>query len=128
MSQDFHSAAFYMAGRAVHAARTSQPLVALDVSDPNAVLSKAAREIASAVSLPNAVGAAAQRQGAARNPARDAATAPLRAPKNEPLWIEANRFVRSERQAIERLARALLSERKLSAEMAAWILNAKVAA
>jgi len=124
---DYHSAAYWLAGRAVLTARRPQPLTDLDISEPDAVLAAAGKEIADTLAahhtdaalLSLAVGAAAQREGAARNAAWSDAVAPL------PRRRDARQFVANERQAIERLARALLAERKLSADMVSWILNAK---
>jgi hypothetical protein len=81
---DFHSPAFFLAGRSVAAVRRFLPLGDLDCTDPDSVLAGARSEIAAVLASPNAerllslaVGAVSQRQGAARNAAWDAATNPL---------------------------------------------------
>jgi len=126
---DFHSPAFYLAGKAVFAVKRFLPLADLDCTEPDAMLAAARKEIAAVLPSPNAerllslcVGAVAQRQGAARNPEWDAVTNPL---MQTTAMGQARKFVSSHFSEIQRLARTLLSERRLSVGMVCWILDSK---
>ncbi len=127
MSPDFHSAAFWYAGRSVFAVRRGLSLGDLDIRDPDATLTEAAKEIAASTgSLSLAVGAVAVRQGAALNPDWRDATAPLDSFALRPRMRQARKFVADNHGEILRLARTLLSERQLSVAMLGWILNSKL--
>jgi len=126
---DFHSPAYFLAGRSVAAVQRFLPLADLDCTDPDAVLAAARKEIAAALGSPNAerllslcVGAVSQRQGAARNAEWDAVTNPL---MPAIAMGQARKFVSNHFAEIQRLARTMLSERKLSVGMVCWILDSK---
>jgi hypothetical protein len=141
MIGDYHSAAYWLAGRAVYAVRRGMPLGDLDIRDPDVVLAAAVKEIDAALAQPVwaladvrrkvleslMAGAAAQKNGAARNAEWAAAMAPL----SESLSIRnvaqgSRRFVSDNWSEILRLARTLLSERRLTAHMLGWILDPAV--
>jgi len=129
MTGDFHSPAFYQSGCAVFAVNRFRALSDLDISEPDTVLAAARKEIGDTLAAPNpehllslCVGAVAQRQGAARNPEWDAATNPL---MQAIAMGQARKFVSNHFSEIQRIARTLLSERKLSVGMVCWILDSK---
>jgi hypothetical protein len=139
---DFHSPAYYLAGETALAFKQLGELADLSVKNPEDVLADVSREIEIAYSeFPKAitsqqqrdacmavlVGAMAQRQGAALSAEWNAVTTPL-----FQLLMAAHRMNRESRQfviddwpGIKRLARALASERKLSASQVRWLLDSE---
>jgi hypothetical protein len=140
---DFHSPAFWLAGRAIFKQNRGHALPDFDVSNPDAVLAAAAKEIAETLAAylnadPHTrpgvalelqammAGGTAQRRGAARNPEWGEAVARIeRGPAVAFMAQQAGLFVRDHWNEIQRLARTLAAEKRLPAHMATWLVGSK---
>jgi hypothetical protein len=149
LNLDFHSAAYWLAGRTVFSLNRGRTVGDLCIADPAAVLAAARADIQGAITAylreplssnrrPGMAleiqslmaGAESVRRGAARNADWSAAFGPLQAEAAAFMTRSAIVLVRDRWHDIQRLGRTLLAERKLDAEMVGWILNApqKIAA
>jgi hypothetical protein len=143
-NRDFHSAAYWLAGRAIFNLNRGREISDLSISDPVDVLNTARADIASAVAAyirepPSssrraalalaiqelAAGAESVRRGAARNADWSGAFGPMNAAAVAFLARQSIALIRDRWPDVQRLGRTLLSERQLPAATVAWMLDAK---
>jgi hypothetical protein len=141
---DFHSAAYWLAGRTVFALNRGREVGDLSVADPVDALNSARAEIASAVTAyihePKSsnrrpalaltvqelmAGAESVRRGAARNADWSAAFGPMNAAAISFLSRQSIALVRDRWPDIQRLGRTLAAEKSLPAAMVGFLINAK---
>jgi hypothetical protein len=143
-NRDFHSAAYWLAGRVIFNLNRGRQISDLSISDPVDTLNSARAEIASAVAayiheplsssrrgeLALALqslmaGAEAVRRGAARNPDWSGAFGPMNAAAISFLSRQSIALIRDKWPDVQRLGRTLASEKTMTAAMVGFLVNMK---